>query len=78
MSVTYEDFVNAMVVASKNGKSTEKIVVTEDTMETFIADSKMTDAEQDAAENELGSWSVPLETGESNCIVTESGEEIPV
>jgi hypothetical protein len=76
MSVTYEDFVNAMVVASKNGKSTEKIVVTEDTMETFIADSKMTDAEQEAAEGELGSWSIPLETGNSNHVLTESGEKI--
>lgn len=72
MRKNYIDFVEAMAAAVDKGYTVDRLVLTSDSMETFLTDEKLTDKTEEM-HDDLGEFSVSIETGEENVIVTENG-----
>lgn len=77
MSKNYTDFVEAMTEAHKQGLSVERVVVSEDSLDTFLTDDNFTE-ETEEKHDKLGEFEVPIETGDGNYVLCESGERVPL
>jgi hypothetical protein len=77
MPATYTDIVEAMIEAEKDGLDVDRVVLTEESMDTFLADDNFTKATEERQEDTIGSeWSLPIESGDGDYVVTETGEQI--
>jgi hypothetical protein len=73
----YSDIVDGMVAAQKRGLSVSKVVLSNESMDTFLTDEKFTEFEQQRQEETIGSeWELKVESGERDYLLTESGVEI--
>lgn len=73
----YTDFINAMHEARENGETVARLVLSEDSIDTWLTDGNFTDA----AENKhdaLGEFAVNVEQGDGDYILTESGNQFPL
>lgn len=73
MTKDYTDFIDAMTIAKKQGHDVHKVVITEETMDVFMADSEMSEADEER-HDDLGSFEVDIEQGDSNYVLCENGE----
>jgi hypothetical protein len=77
MPKSYTDIVNAMVEARQQGKSVDKVVITDESMDGFLADDNFTKATEQRQKESIGvEWELPIETGDGNYLLTESGTRI--
>lgn len=75
MVKTYSDVLDAMVEAEKLDLTPDKLILTDKSLDTFLADETFTKEMETKQDNYLGKdWSLEVETGDDNCLVTESGE----
>lgn len=72
MPKNYTDFVNAMSKARSEGYSVRKLVLTEESIQTFMTDGKFTEAAE-TKHDKLGDFEVSVERGDGNYVLTESG-----
>lgn len=73
MTKDYTDFIDAMTIAKKQGHDVHKVVITEETMDVFMADSEMSE-EDEERHDDLGAFQVDIEQGDSNYVLCENGE----
>ena len=79
MSKTYSDVINTMVEVEKDGLSVDKLVITRETMETFLSDGQFTKKDEARQKDVIGEeWELPIESGSSNYILTDNGRRYPI
>lgn len=75
MTTTYSDIVDAMVEAE--GEDVEKLVLTEASMDVFLSDDNFTKETEMRQKETIGTdWSLPVETGDRDQLILESGETV--
>lgn len=77
MAKNYTDFVEAMTEARRDGSSIERLVLTDESMSVFISDGNFTESVEEK-HDDLGEFSVSIERGDGNYVLTERGERIPL
>jgi hypothetical protein len=77
MNVNYTNVVEAMVEARKRGLEPETVVLTERAINEFLLDDKYNDSvEKEEKEHLADGWSLPVQSGDSNHLITEDGTRI--
>lgn len=74
MPKNYDDFVRAMAALKESGESVDRAVLTSDTLDVFLTDGNFNE-DVEETHDELGEFEVPIERGDGNYLVAESGEE---
>lgn len=78
MAVTYTDIIDAMIEAQEQGLSIDKVILTDDSMDSFLADDNFTKATETRQKETIGEdWQLAVESGERNVLLA-SGEEFPL
>lgn len=77
MPATYTDIVNAMIHADRDGKAVDSVVLTQDSINTFLRDDNFTKEQENEMEKQIGNgWNLEINRGESDYLLLETGEEI--
>lgn len=77
MAKTYEDFLDAVADAIAEGETTEAVVLTEESFNGFFTDGNFTEKTEET-QNNLGEFSIRVEKGENDYIITKSGETFDI
>lgn len=77
MGKTYSDVVKAMAEAHVDGYTVSEVVLTKDTIDTFLESDDFTDADEERQDT-LGEFEVPLSSGDGNYVLTENGKRYEV
>lgn len=75
MTSNYIDFVEAMSEANARGLTVETLVLSKESMQEFMTDGNFTE-DVEEKHDDLGEFEVPVETGDTDALVTTSGERI--
>lgn len=75
MTKNYTDFVDAMYEAQSNGLSVDKLILTQDSLDTFMTSGDFTVATEETHDR-LGEFSVNIEQGDGNYVLAENGERV--
>lgn len=75
MTATYTDLIDVMSDARASGLSIDRVVLTDESMSTFMTDGEFTDETEEKHED-LGEFALSIESGNGDYIVTESGEHV--
>lgn len=75
MGKNYSDIVRTMASMKAKGYEVDRVVLTNETIETFLTDAQLTE-EAEKSQNDLGEFAVNVETGDGNYILSESGKEV--
>lgn len=79
MSVTYDDIMNAVVRVKERGGEVESVVLTDESFDSFLSDNNFSEETEEKIDESLGSaWTLNIDKGETDHLVTESGSEIPL
>jgi len=73
MTKNFNDFVRLMAEIAESDYTVDRLVLTNESLDTFLTDEKMTESLAET-NDELGEYGVPVESGDRNAIITESGE----
>jgi hypothetical protein len=65
--------IDAMAQAARDGKEVEKVLLTKESIESFMSDPNISE-ETDKKRYALGEFSIRIEEGDTNTIITEDGE----
>jgi hypothetical protein len=63
MPKTYEDMIRAMTVLSNDGKDVNRVVLTDESISTFLTDGKFHEGVAEK-HDQLGEFSIPIEEGD--------------
>ena len=74
MRKNYDDFVRVMSSMTEDGHDIDRLVLTAETMETFLTDGDFNE-EVEEQHDQLGEFTVPIERGDGDYILSESGEK---
>lgn len=77
MTTNYNDLIRAMHRAAENGKSVEKLILSDESMEEFMTDEKFTESDEEMAD-ELGEFEIRIESGDADKLLTDDGEELDI
>jgi hypothetical protein len=77
MTATYTDIIKAMVKANKRTSEVDVVVLTEESMDTFLKHDKLSKQTQEMMEEEIGhEWELEIESGDDDYLLFENGERI--
>lgn len=75
MTVTYADIVHGMANARSDGHSVDTLVLTQDSMDTFLTDGEFTESDEEVHDN-LGEFELRVTVGDDNYLITERDKRI--
>jgi hypothetical protein len=76
VTTTYSDIIDAMIDAEQDGRSTQRVELTAETMDSFLSDDKFTKNDEVRQKETIGTeWEIQIESGEQDVLVTEDGHE---
>lgn len=75
MTSNYTDLIKAMHQAMENGKSVKKVILSEESMEVFMTDEKLTKHDEEMADD-VGEFEIRIESGPEDKLITEDGDEL--
>jgi hypothetical protein len=79
MAITYNNIVEQMIDSETPVEEIQKAVLTEDVHGSFIADEAFSQELHDTQEDTIGTtWTIEVEVGDENKLVTEDGRSIPI
>lgn len=77
MTATYTDIIEAMADAIEDGKSVDMVILTDESMSSFLADDNFSESTEQRQQKTIGEdWTLPIESGDSDVLVLETGERI--
>lgn len=72
MTATYPDVINAMIQAKKQGLTLDRVILTEESIDSFLNEEDLTDEEEQERKDVLGEeWKIAIEVGDRNVLVAE-------
>lgn len=73
MTKNFTDVIEAMAIVKENGQTVDSIVLTDKTVGSLMTDEKLSTESKDTHDS-LGEYSVTIESGDDNYVLTESGD----